>query len=95
MNNVDQLLDKLTNAVSFKFKDDKTAPSVISSRLKKGYYCSVVRYGGPFARDKKVVCSAKGVDLTSALKECANKFLALAPTVKDPVQELTDLVKGV
>lgn len=93
MNNTEQLMDKLTNAVSFKFKEDKTAPSIVTSRLKKGYYCSVVRYGGPFARDKKVVCNARGNDLSSTLKELANKFLALNTLPKDPVQELDELVR--
>ncbi len=90
----DQLMVKLTKAVSYRFADDKTAPSVIISELKKGgYYCSVVRYGGPFARDKKVVCKAQGVDLPTALKELATKFVAIAVEPKNPVQELNELVK--
>lgn len=93
MNNTEQLIDKLTNAVSYRFREDKTAPGIVTSRLKKGYYCSVVRYDGPFARDKKVVCNARGNDLPSALKELANKFLAMTVQPKDPVQELDDLVK--
>ncbi len=90
----DQLMVKLTEAVTYKFGDDKTAPSIITSKLKKGgSYCSVVRYGGPFARDKKVICKATAADLTSALKELATKFVALAVEPKNPVQELTELVK--
>ncbi len=89
----DQLMEKLTKAVTYKFGDDKTAPSIIVSELKKGgYYCSVVRYGGPFARDKKVVCKARGTDLPSALKELAVKFVAMAVEPKNPVQELSALV---
>lgn len=93
MSNTDQLIEKLTSAVSYKFREDKTAPSVVVSQLKKGYYCSVVRYGGAFAKDKKVVCNARGADLPGTLKELANKFLVVAAEPKNPVQELGELVK--
>lgn len=89
----DQLMDKLTSAVSYKFREDKTSPSVVVSKLKKGYYCSVVRYGSAFAKDKKVVCNARGNDLGSTLKELAAKFLVVAAEPKNPVQELDELVK--
>jgi hypothetical protein len=88
----DQLMVKLTNAVSYKYRDDKTSPSVVVSALKKGYYASVVRYGGAFAKDKKVICKASGPDLATTLKDLATKFVALNPQPKDPVQELGDLV---
>jgi len=93
MSNTDQLIEKLTSAVSYKFREDKTAPSVVVSQLKKGYYCSVVRYNGAFAKDKKVVCNARGADLPGTLKELANKFLVVAAEPKNPVQELGELVK--
>ncbi len=93
--NTDQLMDKLTSAVSYKFKEDKTSPGVTVARLKKGYYCSVVRYGGAFAREKKVVCNARGDDLSTALKNLATTFVAMSSLPKDPVQELSDMVKGV
>lgn len=82
------LMDKLTNAVSFKFKEDKTAPGVTVSRLKKGYYCSVVRYSGAFAKGKQVVCHARGDDLHTAIKTLAITFVALTAQPRDPVQEL-------
>lgn len=92
MSNTDQLMDKLTKAVSFKFREDKTAPGVTISALKKGYYCSVVRYSGAFAKGKQVVCHARGDDLPTALKSLANTFVAVSAQPKDPVQELGDLV---
>jgi len=56
---VSQLIDKLTNAVSFKFKDDATSPNLTISKLRTGYYCSVVRYSKQGAAQKKVVvCKA-------------------------------------
>jgi hypothetical protein len=91
--NTDQLMDKLTSAVSYKYKDDKTAPGVTVARLKTGYYCSVVRYDGAFARDKKVVCNARGDNLTSALSNLATTFLSMSSTPMDPIQELALLVK--
>lgn len=90
--NSDQLMDKLIKAVSFKFKEDKTAPGVTVSALKKGYYCSVVRYSGAFARGKQVVCHATGTDLPTALKTLAHAFVALNAQPRDPVQELNDFV---
>lgn len=90
--NTDQLLDKLTEAVSFKYKDDSTAPSVLVSRLKKGYYCSVVRYSGPFAKGKQVVCSGRGDCMAQALENAAASFVALAPPPQDPIQELRGLL---
>lgn len=90
----DQLMDKLIRAVSYRYKEDKTVPGVTVSALKKGYYCSVVRYGGAFARDKKVVCNAKADDLAGALTALTNKFLGLVVRTKDPIQELEDLVKS-
>lgn len=88
----EQLMDKLVNAISYKYKDDKTVPGLTIARLKKGYYCSVVRYCGPFARDKEVVCNARGDDLTSALKKLATTFVQMSAVTKTPLQELGDLV---
>lgn len=89
----DQLMEKLVKAVSFKFREDKTAPGVTTSALKKGFYCSVVRYSGAFAKGKQVVCHARGDDLPTALKTLASTFVALSSQPKDPVQELGDLVR--
>lgn len=90
----EQLVDKLTKAISYRYKEDKTVPGITVASLKKGYYCSIVRFGGPFGRDKKVLCSAKADTLDSALKEVAAKFLSMSNAPKDPVQELNDLVKN-
>lgn len=90
--NTDQLVDKITKAISHKYKEDKTAPGLTIASLKKGFYCSVVRYGGAFGRDKKVVCNAKANTLAEALKGVAVMFLTLNDTPKDPVQELSELV---
>ena len=91
----DQIMDKLTEAVSFRFKDDKTAPGVTISKLKKGYYCSVVRYGGAFAKDKEVVCNARGDSLSVALKTLASTFVSMNVQPRNPIQELGDLVQKV
>lgn len=88
----DQLMDKLTKAVSYQYRDDKTAPGVTVSALKKGYYCSVVRYSQAFAKGKQVVCNARGDSLPAVLKELAQKFLTINAVKKDPVQELNSLV---
>lgn len=85
-------MDKLTKAVSYYYKNDKTSPSIIISSLKTGFYCSVVRYEGAFAKEKKVICNARGATISSALKELAGKFLDVSAAPKDPVQELNNLV---
>lgn len=94
MISVEQLVDHLTKAISYKFRDDKTAPGLTVSALKKGYYCSIVRYDGPFARDKKVLCKAKADTLSQALRAVADQFLNSDAAPKDPVQELNSLLRS-
>lgn len=90
----EQLINAITQAVSYKFRDDKTAPGLTVSALKKGYYCSIVRYDGPFARDKKVVCKAKADTLQGALRDVADQFLNNDKAPRDPVQELGALLSA-
>lgn len=92
--NTQELIDKLTKAISFKYKTDKTAPGLTVAALKKGYYCSVVRYEGAFGVGKQVVCKAKADTLDGALAEVANQFLKTMPSkTVDPIDELTNLIK--
>lgn len=91
--NTQVLLDKLTQAVSFQFKDDKTSPGITVSALKKGYYASVVRYSSAFAKGKTVVCSARGDTLDQALEGVAKEFLVKINVQPDPVQQLDTLVR--
>lgn len=88
------LIDKLTKAISFQFKEDKTAPGLTISALKSGYYCSVVRYNQAFGKGKIVVCKAKSDTLPTALKTIAMEFLAVSQKkIKDPIDDLGDFVK--
>ena len=88
------LLDKLTKAIAFAYKTDKTAPGVTVAALPKGqYYCSVVRYDSAFGKGKKVVCSAQGDTIGAAVKATADLFLIrfVKPVkIKDPLEELDD-----
>ena len=93
--NTQVLLDKLTKAVSFKYKEDKTAPGITISALKKGYYCSIVRYSGAFAKGKVVVYAMRGDSLDQALESLAKEFLSGSKVAPDPVQELDNLVRSV
>jgi hypothetical protein len=90
--NTEILIDKLTKAISYRYRDDKTAPGLVVSALKKGYYCSVVRYESAFAKDKVVVCKAKSSSLTEALNDLTIQFLGTQGTPKDPVQDLQDFL---
>jgi hypothetical protein len=92
--NTQALLDKLTKAISYTYQDDKTAPGLTVSALKKGYYCSVVRYDGAFGAGKVVICKAKADTLDAAIQDVAKQFLSLSPAAKNPVQELGELVGG-
>jgi len=94
MNTTEVLIDKLTKAISHKYREDKTAPGLTVAALKKGFYCSVVRYDGAFGNGKVVVCKAKADTLDSALKSVASQFLTIAAQPKDPVQELDELVRS-
>jgi hypothetical protein len=90
---VSLLIDKLTNAVSFKFKEDGTSPGVTISKLRHGYYCSVVRYAknGTTGQKKQVVCKAEASTLEGAVKGTVNAFLKIAQPQPDPLQELNKL----
>lgn len=95
--NMQELIDKLTNAISYKFKEDGTSPGLTISRLRHGYYCSVVRYpkgGAASLKNKVIVCKAEGDTLDSALKSVATQFVTVAKANRDPLQELSDIVKG-
>lgn len=93
MDNTQELIDKLTNAISFKFKEDATSPGLTISRLRRGFYCSVVRYpkGAATAKNKVVVCKAEAADLDSAIKSVALAFLIALNHRPDPIQELAEL----
>ena len=88
-----QLIDKLTSAVSFKFKDDGTSPNVTISKLRNGhYYCSVVRYAKSGGVQKKVVvCKAETPKLEDSVKNVVTAFLKIAQPQPDPLQELDKL----
>jgi hypothetical protein len=87
--NTEILIDKLTKAISHAYRDDKTAPGLVVSALKKGYYCSVVRYENAFAKGKVVVCKAKSSVLEVALADLANQFLDLQSS--PPIDPISDL----
>jgi hypothetical protein len=94
MDNTQELIDKLTTAISFKFKEDGTSPNLTISRLRKGYYCSVVRYAkGAAPKNKVVVCSATADTLATAVEKVAIAFLKVADPQPDPLQELASQVK--
>ena len=90
--NTQELIDKLTKAISFQYKTDKTTPGLQIASLKNGYYASIVRYNKPFGKDKSVVCKARADSLNGALKELAFEFMKLQVRQKDPVDQLNDFL---
>lgn len=95
MMSTQQLIDKLTKAITYQYKADATAPGLTVSSLKNGeYYCSIVRWTGTGKTAKKsVVCKARNSSLDNTLKELAQQFLSLNQRIKTPVDELGDLVQ--
>lgn len=95
MSDVQTVIDKLTNAISFKFKEDGTSPGLTISRLKQGnYYCSVVRYpsgGAASKKNKVVVCKAEAGTLDAAVTAVAQAFLVHADHKPNPIEELAEL----
>lgn len=92
---IEVIINTLTKAISYKYREDKTAPGLTISALKKGFYCSVVRYNGAFGSGKEVVCKAKSDSLFNALKSVAIQFGNLNLYPRDPIQELDQLVRSV
>lgn len=91
----DIILNKLIKAVSFKFKEDLTAPGVTVSFLKNGeYYCSVVRYHEAFAKGKEVVCSGHGLSLHDAVLNAAQSFLKIVVPTPDPITDLGATIRS-
>ncbi len=90
-----QLIDKLASAVSFKFKDDGTSPNVTISKLRKGYYCSVVRYAEKNGKKnvKVVVCSAESATLEGAVTRVVGAFLKVAQPETNPLLDLQNAVR--
>jgi len=88
----EQLLTKLSNAVSYAYRHDGTSPSVVISTLKdRSIYTSIVRYNN--GATKKVVCKAKSNDLFTALNDLSEEFLSTLKSEElNPVDSLRNAV---
>ena len=86
-----QIIEKITQAITYVFKSDGTLPGLTTAWLphNKSFYVSIVRWVNG---DKVVVCSSQDPDLNQAFYQLAGKFLALHPPVKTPVEELAALM---
>ena len=72
-----KLTAALNQAISSYYRNDYSAPSLITSYLpKKGeWYFSIVRYSLKFGQGKFVVMNGKGVDYTEGLLALASNWL--------------------
>ena len=89
------LLNKLTEAISYKYKGDAAAPNITISKIPHGYYCSVVRYikgTGIKGGGKVVVCKTEASTLESALEAVVDEFLNTVGKQTDPIQELSSFI---
>ena len=96
MKESDMLIEKLIEAVAYKFPQDGMRPGLTISKLRHGYYCSVVRYPtGGIPKKKLVVAKAQANTLEEAIKGVVGDFLAVVDEKKTPVQELSELIASV
>lgn len=89
---MENLLNKLSGAVSHYFKDDAIRPGVVISTLRdNSVYASIVRYNNAWSRGKKVVCNVKSPTLDGAVALLSKRFveyIAEEQTTTDPVEIL-------
>lgn len=84
----DELLDLLTQAVSFKYPTDAVRPGVIVSSLRNGsYYVAVHRFGNT-VKNKEIVHKATCISLSEALKKVSVQVVGKQGT--NPVDKLRD-----
>jgi hypothetical protein len=91
MNDIEYLIEKITKAITFAFKEDGTAPGLTIAWLhhKKEFYTSIVRWSDG---EKIVVCSYSNRVLLTALQGLAGKFLVAHKPTKSPIDELAEVV---
>lgn len=89
--NVEGLIGKLTDAVAHQYRDDKTSAGIVISKLKNGYYCSVVRYSESFG--KEVICRSKAPTMFEAVQKVSEEFVKKAHEV-NPVDHLRHYLQG-
>lgn len=71
---VARVLDLLGTAVAAEHPSDPSAPGVLVSSLKDGWYASVVRFREPFGAGKFVVCSARHATLPGVVAALAVRW---------------------
>ncbi len=73
---MENMLNKLSAAVSFYFKDDAIRPGVVISTLRNNsVYASVVRYNNAWVKGKKVVCNVTAPSLDGAISLLSKRFV--------------------
>lgn len=73
---VSGMINLITDAIQYKFADDKSAPGLTISKLKNGdVYVSVVRFGSYFGKDKMVEYKARSTNLMTSLMDVACQII--------------------
>lgn len=87
MLNVQELIVKLTKAITYKYPGP-CAPSLLIATLPNGnFYVSILKYGATH-RDKQVMFKRIDSDLCRALTGLMNQFLASDSSQPNPIDEL-------
>lgn len=88
----DELLELLTQAVSFKYPTDAVRPGVIVSSLRNGqFYVAVHRYGST-VKNKEIVHKATCANLGEALKKVSTQVVG-KQSQDNPVDKLRAALK--
>lgn len=91
------ILAQLNRAITEFYRDDPTAPGVLTSWLTRGdeapcAYVSIHRYHATYGGSKEVVVKAKGASLEAALKTLAVAWIESVGSGSE-MQKLVDLVQ--
>ena len=93
---MENMIDKLSAAVSFYFKSDSTSPGIVVSTLKnKQVYASIVRYGSKFEKGKQVVCNVKAPTVNEAVTLLSKRFVEYTSEIDTPTNPLESLKKAI
>lgn len=89
-------LEKLTEAVSFVYKNDAVCPGIVISALKdKQIYASVVRYNKDWINGKMVVAAVKAPSANEAIVLLSKRFVECTTEVDLPTDPLQVLKKSI
>jgi hypothetical protein len=93
---IEDLLIKLSAAVSFYYKEDDISPGVVISTLKdKQIYGSVVRYGKNWKNGKVIICNVRTPSLQETIALLSKRFVEVVSEKESTTNPLELLKKSI